>query len=935
MQFLKTLATALLQLEQDTLVDATVLLPNRRSGQYLEKEIAQLLNKPIWLPQIFTLEDWVVHLSGLQIDNPIALNFRLFQLYNSKLNKQEGFEEFFPYGELLLAAFDLADRNLVEMSDICRIWRERTEIDLRFGDALTDDQKQFLESFWAGIDLAKQSFQKQKFLEELAVMPSLHAAFTESLQQEKLCYPGMAYRKVAQRPPQAESPLFLAGCHVLEPSTLKVLAPFHESGCLKCFWNFPSGHAMFETEGWHAYRKLQNSPWLQDYLPRIENEATDTPPASVKIIGAALGLGQVQAAADVLQKAEGSVSLLLPDPALLPPLLHALPDSLPEFNLTMGYPMRLSQAYSWCNNILQLNMDKEQAADGNSLDIPQLQMCLRHAWIRGASWVESLLTFLDKYPYLRLPLSMLPTEAAAWLIKKEQESWTFFLLKGLKQLPEELQPFETTLLHVLQRQLADMQQQLDLVPVNWSAAGYSKLFHKSIGNSAAPFEGLPLTGPQIMGLLEGQCLEFDHVVLLSANEDVFPPKAEAPGFFPLSLHKSFGLPMPEDKQNRQLEVFYSLMMRAKQVTLIYNQVSQDQQPAEPSRLIDQIRYEWPGTISECTYSLPFKLQANSPISISKTPEIMEKVLGYGSIDHSLPRKTFSASSINTWLNCRLQFYFSKILKEEPAEDAREELGPDKLGSLVHRTMELVYQEGENKTNIDVTKNKVAQAKANTPQALAQALREVFEVEDPSQLHGLLVLARTITEKYVNALLDADEALVPFEILGLEDKSIVRNLKLQEAGLTIAITGILDRIDKKGNLVRVADYKTGKAKGEVKSLEEMFDPNRPNEAKLALQGFVYAMLYEARLKPENQLKVELLSLRNLFSQNQQTRAMGVVRVKGNSETSIREALPEFEALLAESLEPLFDPETPFNQTEDTKKCTYCPYQEICGRNTENS
>jgi hypothetical protein len=622
---------------------------------------------------------------------------------------------------------------------------------------------------------------------------------------------------------------------------------------------------------------------------------------------------------------------------LLPPLLHALPETLPDFNLTMGYPLRLSQAYSWCNNTLQLNMDREQSTEGNSLDIQQLQLCLRHPWFRRASWLDAFLDKLNNHPNHRLPLSLLPSEATTWLVKQDGESWTSFLLKGLKQLPEELQTFESTLLHVLQKHLATMQQQLDLVPAHWSAAGFSKLFHKAIGNSSAPFEGLPLTGPQIMGVLEGQCLEFDHVVLLSANEEVFPPKAEAPGFFPLSLHKSFGLPMPEDKQNRQLEVFYSLMMRAKQVTLIYNQISQDQQPAEPSRIIEQIRYEWPGSVTECTYSLPFKLQGDSPIRISKTPEIMEKVLAYASTDGSLPRKTFSASSINTWLNCRLQFYFSKILNEEPVEYEIEELGYDKLGSLLHRTMELVYLGGENKpkTGIQVTQDTIAHARASISKALEQSLKEIFGIDDPSQVNGLLVLAKTITEKYVKALLDADEDLAPFEILGLEVESPIRTLKLEQAGLTIGISGIIDRIDKKDNLVRVADYKTGKAKGEVDSLEQMFEPNQPDDVKYALQGFIYAMLYESRLKSDEQLKVELLSLRNLFGQNQQTRDLGVVRIKGHGETSIRQGLPEFEALLAESLEPLFNPEIPFEQTENITNCSYCPYAEICGRNTVNT
>ncbi len=937
MQFLETLATALMRLSAEQLADATVLLPNRRSGQYLIKKLSQKTDKPIWLPQIYTLEDWVVHQSGLESGDGIYLNLKLHELYKKYLNKQEGFEDFYPYGEILLSAFDQADRNLVNLKDLCKIWKERTEIDLKFGDALTDEQKTFLQTFWLNIDAAKQSFQKEKFLEELAIMPQLYEEFKNSLLAESICYPGLAYKVATSKSIQAENQVFLAGCHLLEPSTLQILKPWQEAGLLECFWNFPEGFSMFTYEGWSQFKKLEKSGWIKDYLPKLNVENNKVEPAEVEIIGASLGLGQVQAAAELFKNWQNpeSVCLILPDPALLPPLLHALPKSLPEFNVTMGFPLRLSMAYSWCNNLIESSMSIEQAAEANALDTSKLSACLKHPFLSGNQSAGLLISQLKEYVGLRIKLAELPNDVSSFILKPETMAWPEFLLHNLANILEEkesLPELEKNLLAVLIKRLESIESSLAALNMPWSAAGFHKIFLKMVGLVSAPFEGLPLMGLQIMGLLESQCLNFDHVVVLSANEDLFPQKIDAPGFFPLSLHKAFKMPMPEDQQNRMMEVFYSLMMRAKKVTLIYNQVVFDQQPAEPSRVIEQIRYEWPGKKTEYSVGLPFKLQRNSPIEVAKTPEIMKLVRAYSSDGKLPPNKTFSASSINTWLNCSLRFYFSKILKEEPIVDEREELGADKLGSLLHVAMENIYKLAfkTSENTIHVDKQLVKNAQTHVAESIRIAFKEVYGIDNLENLSGLLILAKTITEKYIHALLRADEALAPFDILGLEEENLAKTIKLLNSDLHVTVIGKIDRIDKKENVLRVADYKTGKAIAIADSMDAIFAWNRKDDLEKPLQGFIYAMLYESKLKPGEQMKVEFISLRNMFDQQQNGQDKGIVGIKGSQHTAIQELIPSFEAKLVESLESLFDADQPFTQTEDVTKCKYCSYTNICRR-----
>jgi hypothetical protein len=937
MQFLEILADQFIKLPAEQLTDATVLLPNRRSGQYLIRTLSQKIDKPIWLPQILTLEDWVVQGSGLELADSIYLNFKLFGIYRQFLNKEETFEDFYPYGEMLLKAFDLVDRHLLQMEQVCKVWRERTAIDLAFGDALTEEQKSFLQEFWLNVDLAKQSFQKEKFLEELHVLPSIYKQFQQQLAEELLCYPGLAYKTTSQKLAKPRHDLFLVACHVLEPSTLQILKPWHDKNLLHCFWNFPEGREMFSIEGWHQYHILEKSGWIKNYLPKLETQNSTTKPAEVDIIGATLGIGQAQAAAKVLENSKfpESVCLILPDPALLPALFQALPENLPEFNVTMGYPLRLSLAYSWCLNLIQFGMAVEHETKKQEIDISKLVSCLKHPFLTGNHPAQLFAQQLSSFVGLRIPAEELPLELKFILWKDNSISWPDFLYQSLEILlkgNEKLSELERNLLAVLQHRLEMLAASFAQLELPWSASGFLKLFSKLAGMASAPFEGLPLAGLQVMGLLESQCLNFDHVVLLSANEDIFPTKSDAPGFFPWSLHKAFRLPLPVDQQNRTLEVFYTLMMRAKKVTLIFNQVSHDQQPAEPSRVIEQIRYEWPGSISEASAALPFRLKSDDELVVYKSPAIMEKIEAYCSVGNAAPAKTFSPASINTWLDCSLKFYFTKILKEEPIDDEREELGANQLGSLLHVAMENIYGLVEQSETgvIHVTSLLVEKAKTKVESALQIAFKQVYGIDDLDKLSGLLILAKTITQKYVRILLEADLKMAPFDIVGLEFKNMAKTVQLPLSGKKVSITGIIDRIDKKGNEVRIADYKTGDVNAVVTDLEQMFAWNRKKETNLPLQGFVYGMLFEQNLQAGEQMKVELVSLRNMFDQQGKKQEKGIVGIKGSQNAPIQELIPSFEAKLAESLEPLFDVSQAFFQTEDILKCTYCNYKNICRR-----
>ena len=73
------------------------------------------------------------------------------------------------------------------------------------------------------------------------------------------------------------------------------------------------------------------------------------------------------------------------------------------------------------------------------------------------------------------------------------------------------------------------------------------LFKQSAKIENLSFFGEPLSGLQLMGMLETRNLDFEHVILLSANEGFLPTGKSDNSFIPFDIRRETGLPTYMDK----------------------------------------------------------------------------------------------------------------------------------------------------------------------------------------------------------------------------------------------------------------------------------------------------------------------------------------------------------------------------------------------------
>jgi len=185
--FLEKIADRLLQKFPDNMENVAIVLPSKRGVVFLKHYLSEKIDKPIFLPDFYSIEEFIENLSGLQVLDNISLQFRLYRTYLKHLpKKQDTFDDFLKWSNVLLHDFNEIDRSLVDPKSIYTNLTHVRELeswsveDWSFSDKnLTAIQSDYL-SFFEG-------------------MLKWYNDFSHSLLEENLSYQGLAYKQAAQK----------------------------------------------------------------------------------------------------------------------------------------------------------------------------------------------------------------------------------------------------------------------------------------------------------------------------------------------------------------------------------------------------------------------------------------------------------------------------------------------------------------------------------------------------------------------------------------------------------------------------------------------------------------------------------------------------------------------------------------------------------------
>ena len=939
------------------------VFPNRRAGLFFQKYLSEISERPLFSPSILTINDLFMQLSGKHPADKIQMLFRLYELYKQRSGSSESFDEFIYWGEMLLNDFDDIDKYMVDARMLFRNVSDLKSLDDDF-NYLSPEQVQAIRSFWSSFYPKGDSPNQQHFLELWEILYDLYAGLRTSLAKDGCGYDGMIFREVVEqleKEPMSDFPfdqVVFVGLNALSVSEERLLLALQKKGVADFYCDYvgpwvtdPDNKASFFLE-----RNLRLFP------SRMQLPVTEPVQAEIRVMGVPSAIGQakqvypiLQALADEQQLTDESAlrtAIVLPDEHLLVPVLNAIPEAIQHINVTMGYPLAGTPVAALMEYILTLQKNIRYIDRVPVFYFRDVLPILNHQYVMAAAPEEVSQLVKDMTAGNRIYVH------AADLNRHELLSILFTPVQNTEELSDYLihvlealnaclrnkrpNPDDEEMISNSTQTTADIEQEFIFhyfatvnrmkevmreVKIEMRLDTYFRLLKRMTDLITIPFEGEPLSGLQVMGVLETRALDFDRLIILSMNEGIFPLKKAANSFIPYNLRRGFGLPTYEHQDSVWAYHFYRLIRRAKQVTLLYDTRTTGLQTGEVSRFVHQLRYHYQYPLIDELVVYDVASSAVPPISVQKTAEV-EKLLSdflFGG-----PR-ALSASAINTYLDCPLKFYFSVLEQIQEEDEITETVERDVFGSILHKVMEDLYAPFKGKL---VTADLLKLLRKDQPLltgTIARAFAELF-FKSPvvRPLEGENFLTGEMIRKYAEKILEQDARFTPFHYIESE-KKVRATITLSDRRI-VQLKGFIDRVDSLDRVLRIVDYKTGSGKLEFESVEGLFDKEAKDRPKAVMQVFLYAWMYQ-QLPEYTGMPIQpaIYYLRTLFQRSfdpvvEQKKGRG----KADKVNSFQDFASDFEDKLRQCLDEIFDLDIPFTQTETGKACAYCSFRGLCGK-----
>ena len=957
-----------------------VVFPNKRAALFLNEHLARLAGQPVWSPAYITISDLFRQHTDLKPADPIKLICDIHKSFTKCTGIDETLDHFYGWGQLLLADFDDIDKNMADADSIFCNLKDIHELDdISY---LDDEQKEMLKRFFANFSDDIESELKKRFLSLWSHFGDIYHDYNRRLTEQGIGYEGAIYRKVASEETlhlKYDKYLFV-GFNLIQKVERVLFSRMMMEGKAKFYWVFDE-YSMPTARAQQSASIPNNTVSFAAYLTDFPNELDNTDrdiyanmrrPKRIRFISSPTENAQARFASNWLlendrYKAGRKTAVVMCDESILLPIMHSLPPEADKVNITSGFPLAMTPVASLVMllfDLYTLGLRKK----GTAFNPHYLKKLMAHPYARHLQEVhlkemndvhlkgvhlkgvhlsqvhqkEEQQIIGDNSGCMGMAGMPYPPTSAALL----HHIATLVKQVGIatKQEGDALTQESVFRMFTILNRLAVLADSGDLLVDNTTLR---RLVSQLVGAASIPFHGEPVIGVQIMGVLETRNIDFDNVLLLSCNEGNMPKGVNDSSFIPYSIRKAHGLTTIDNKVAIYSYYFHRLLQRAGDITIAYNNSTDNGHPGEMSRFMLQLLVESGQKIDH--YSLTAKNQPTPlmPKAIEKDETALSKL-------EEMSR--LSPSAINTYIRCKLAFYNQYIAHIKEPDSDPETIDNRMFGNIFHRAAYLIYKDITDHS--PVIEKAHIQAYLSNRKLLASVVDRAFEEEECKTNNGLHIINREVIIEYITKLLKIDQQLCPFSILAMEEEAkvytqlsftippshhlttspggaLVSSAPTKQYNLTIG--GIIDRLDvvtdkQTGKRrIRVVDYKTGnKPSSAIKSIEEVFDPK--NIANKHSNYFLQAILYSLIGSGSKEWNAanDAVSPALLFIKQAATNDYDpTLCIDKHPISDVTVYEEEFLTKLKETIADMYSPDAAFTPTDDRKKCELCPYRMLCG------
>lgn len=910
------------------------LFPSKRPALHLKQAMIAGIEEAVWAPECIAIADFVAKYSKLSLMDNMSLVFELYQSYLEHLDESKTPLPppiFYPLGETMLSDFSDLDSDLVNARGLFANFRELKDLEDSFG--LHEDQLAYFKTFWKHFSSIEPKRMQAEFMDLWNLMGELYFDFRTRLRQKGSAYAGMAERNLVEDFKDISTifkgkTIAICGFNALTKAEVKLFKELESVAEVRYYFDYDPHYMQSFHEAGHFMRKnLKNfgpSPIEHAKDQDKEAETTGLRGAKELSITSASGVtGMVQALYHDLMQLPAELmtertGIILPDEAALKAAIEVVPKIPYDLNITMGMPFQSSGVWSLTKVLFQLH--NHYKADSKAFHYRDVLHVLQHPELRFEQSQET------RKAQKTIARKNIIYCSAKWLTQLEfpalfKDIFTaiqapnaiFNLVKKVYAALDESTPaFDTVRSSILVHAFLQINRFKDLYGVYLQALTINELwglYQKATSSNTIPFEGEPLRGVQLMGMLESRSIDFDNLFVLSANEGVLPKTNQHTSLIPFGIRKAFGMTTFKEDDALAAYYFYRTLQRAQNIHIYYNTDSDGTSKGEPSRFLLQIKNELPHyQITEKSFGLSSKKVRYEHLSVEKTPEVMEGLKQYEVLEEEVKRP-LSPSAIVTYIKSPIQFYLRYVTNFSEREEVLEEMDAITLGNIVHNTLEELYSPHLNQ---EISKELVS---GLVQKPLTESLKKHLSAEmnlSDVDLLGRNLLLFNVCHKLCCNVMEQDALTPGLKILELEFDELFYDIEIltSDGVKKLRLKGQFDRLDEVDGQMRVVDYKTGKVdlpSGRSNLLTTVFDDGK---YAAGLQTLFYSLVY-LKHHPKDSVVPTIYHLKA-------TEKM-VIPVGQNSLNLA--ALAEYENMLKAKLEEIWDVNQAFGFNDYDKESPY--------------